>query len=98
MMKEIKQYVKKNGKTVGVMMGTKMNNGSVIITASKVAVNKGDTFDKEFGVELCQARAYKYEYDGRLPIIPKSMESDVKHFESRCKRYFKNSSISHYTG
>lgn len=97
MQKSIMQYVKKNGKIIGVLMGTKMANGNVIVTASKVALNKGDTFNKAFGIELCEARAYKYEYDARLPIIPKSMHPEAIKFAERCRKYFKKSEISHYT-
>lgn len=96
MEKQIHQYVRKGNKTVGVLMGTKLDNGDVIITASKVAISKGDTFDREFGKELCARRAELFEKENRFPEIPTSMKHQAEDFMQRCMKYFKSEHISFF--
>lgn len=97
MAKQIYQYVRNGNKLVGVLMGTKCSDGTVIITSSRCASSKGDVFNKEFGKALCIARAYNYESENRIPTIPASMKIEAMNFSDRCHKYFKTEEVSFYT-
>lgn len=63
MEKTIHRRIFKDDKIIGVLMGTKVENG-VVITASQCALSKGDIFDKEFGKALCVRRVWSFEGKG----------------------------------
>ena len=89
MQKHIHRYIREDGKLVGVIMGTKLENGEVIITSAKAAISKGDVFNKQFGKQLCMDRAEAYYSKNRTPVIYERFEEDVEKFVDNCKKYFK---------
>ena len=92
----IHQYVRnKKGQPIGCLLAVCSGplNDKVVITTSKAAISKGDTFFKDFGLQLCWDRLVAYENERRYPSVPDSMRDDVYKFEERCKRYFKGKKI-----
>jgi hypothetical protein len=94
MKNQIHQYVKKviNGhrQTVGLMLAQKDEGGVVRIGWSKVAVTKGDRFDKERGMQIAEGRINSNKSLSNV-VFPRSMEKDLANFQKRCDRYFKDS-------
>jgi hypothetical protein len=84
MTKQIHQYIRKGHKLVGVLVGTKLEDGTVRITASKANESHGDRFDKSIGLEIARNRAKKSE-----TVIAHSMLPAMIAFNDRCSRYFK---------
>lgn len=92
MTKTIHRRIFKDDKIIGILMGTKVENG-VVITASQCALSKGDIFDKEFGKALCVRRVWSFEGEGRIPTITKTMQPHLEGFAARCMRYFRTDNI-----
>lgn len=82
-MNQIHQYVRRGNKLIGVLVGTKLEDGTVRITASKCNESHGDKFDKKLGLQIAANRSTKPE-----TIIAHSMIPDMIKFVDRCSRYF----------
>lgn len=95
--KEIYQYVDeyKYGRwnRVGVLIGIN-DNGVVRIGYSRVKLNSGDIFSKEFGKALARERAFNYKRN-RPTHIPFSFAVPFGDFVKRCSRYFKDCSLGY---
>jgi len=86
----IRQYIKKRKNkhitVVGIMVGNIDSEGIVRIGWSRAAINKGDKFNKEYGLKLATQRLGAKE---TVPV-PSSIENDMGMFQVRCARYFKD--------
>jgi hypothetical protein len=81
------QYTrKKNGQLNGCLVAAKID-GEVRIGFSKCC--KTDVFNKQFAKELAVKRMNKVDRD-YIAALPPSMLDDLKRFESRIQRCYKN--------
>ena len=96
MQHEIYKYIKGTGKyrnqNVALIMGSIHEDG-ILITTSKANVVAGDVFDKKRARRITQGRANKYELNGEITFIPKSLINDAIKFEERCVKYFRHTEI-----
>jgi hypothetical protein len=82
----IRERIPGRGKQiVGVIVGTTAGK-RIVIGFSKANIKEGDTFDKEFGIDLALNRARGLEPS---PEIPPQVVSQYRDFQRRCLRYFK---------
>ena len=93
------EYHRNNArKPIGVLFAKEVN-GEVRYGWS--LCNKCDSFDREFGKSLAEARADKYlpddlmeiDYDGNTRV-PESMVDHLVNFSERAEKYFKNAKVA----
>ena len=87
MMNEIRQYIRKNHRRVGVMVAIKDENG-VHVGWSKCHINK-DRFSRERGIMIARTRAV----DGSRKDVPSMIQNDIQQFIFRASRYFKSDEV-----
>ena len=89
-MKQIHQFIIKNvngqKRKVGVLVGRIDESGTVRIGWSRANINRGDKFNKKYGMELASERTNAEEC---VPVPPSIVE-DAYDFQDRCGRYFKD--------
>lgn len=92
----IHQFIRKNvrgrKKIVGVLVADMIDN-QVCYGWSKVAVNRGDSFDVIYGINLATSRMNAIE---TVPI-PSGIFKDAIKFSRRCRRYFKDANYDFKT-
>ena len=79
---------------VGVLLAVN-HNGTVLITGSKVNLKRvegktPDRFSPKTALELAWDRQWKVISEGRPNRLASSMKDDLRRFEDRCRRYFKD--------
>lgn len=91
MQNRIHQYITRKvnnqNRTIGVMVAEyDAIRDAVVMGWSRVNVNAGDKFDRNFGMRLAVQRMQAQE----MVPVPESIHSNMIQFSDRCSRYFKN--------
>jgi hypothetical protein len=74
---------------VGVIAGTVIE-GMICIGWSKCNWKEGDVFDKQEGIDRAMSRARGVDETPELPI---QLNRQMREFQTRCIRYFKQASV-----
>lgn len=78
-----------NNPVVGVILASKRSDNTVGIGWSRCAVNRGDNFNKERGLQIALGRAEH----GAVDCPPSSMFKVIEAMEARAAKYFKGSEV-----
>ena len=83
------QYVRKNGKRIGIVVAIELDTDNVRIGWSLCNV-KLDKFDRYRGLQIAVGRAiYNSTTD-----IPQSVYPTLTHFAQKAKRYYKDKTVT----
>jgi hypothetical protein len=86
----VRERIPSKGKQpVGIIVGTVDSENKIRIGWSKTNWKAGDKFDKGFGKALALHRALGWD---EQPSLPVQMTDQMKRFEKRCSKYFKQAS------
>jgi len=94
---DIKQYIKRGGRRVGVLCAGVSVDDKVSFGWALCSGNHGDRFDKYQGEDIALGRLdtnYKESYD--ISDIPLSILSDLEPFLRRMKTYYKRNEFSNF--
>lgn len=82
------KYVRtRRGSRVGVVLATKLENGSVGLGWSLCATKLGDEFNPDYAFNIAFGRAKAY---GGIAAVPRSVVKDYSIIINRAARYFNN--------
>lgn len=86
----IRERVTGKGKQkVGIIAGSVVN-GKIVVGWSKTNLKAGDVFDRDIGIQVALDRAV-----GKVPSpeLPPQMVDQMRDFQIRCLKYFKQGSF-----
>jgi len=90
----IKQYIRnKKNQKIGVLVGSMVPSGEVLIGFSKVNMSAGDTFNRDLGIHIATERIRRYDEHNKINVPPKSIEHNIDRFVTRCQKYFKTEHV-----
>jgi len=90
----IMEYVRKNGKLVGVMIAAKSIDDKVYFGWSKYAINKENKpFDKSFALDIAASRADTGRFYAK-DDVPFLIRDKYEAFFNRCQKYFKDTPVN----
>ena len=98
MYNELRQYIRRGKKIVGVMYsGVNENDAVVGFGWSLCSGNHGDRFDKEKCMNIAEGRAY-YNYRDNYVIdnIPVSIQKEMPKFVKRMAIYYKDNEFDDF--
>jgi hypothetical protein len=86
----ITYYRDSNRNPLGVVIALRDDND--VVQFGWASCNEGDTFDKEFGLDIARARAFK----GKGRPVPTSISDVVRHYNfiEKCEKFFKEEGLS----
>jgi hypothetical protein len=98
MYNEIRQYVKRGGRKMGVMVaGVNEDNNTVGFGWSLCSGNHGDEFDKEKCIDIAEGRAfYNHKNTYIVDDIPMSIQKELEKFTHRMATYYKDNKFSSF--